>query len=131
MTSDTRAQILAIGARWARAEQDADTAALDEIAAPDFRQVGPAGFVLDKQQWLDRYATASLVTSSLVWDEVEVRDFGQTAISIGRQTQQAIYQGHPADGQFRVTHVFLRDGAGWVLASLHLSYAAPPARPPQ
>jgi ketosteroid isomerase-like protein len=127
--TDTRAEILALGARWARAEQDADTDTLGEIAAADFRLVGPFGFVLDKAQWLDRYTTGGLETSSLVWDEVEVRDFGQTAIAIGRHTQQARYRGQPADGQFRVSHVFVRDGDRWTLASLHLSLAAPPARP--
>lgn len=129
MTNDTRAEILAVGTRWASAEQSADTAALDELTAPDFRLVGPFGFVLDKAQWLDRYAPGGLVTSSLTWDEVQVRDFGETAIAIGRQTQQATYQGRPADGQFRVTHVFVRGGGRWQLASMHLSLAAPPARP--
>ena len=128
MTNDTRAEILAIGTRWASAEQSADTAALDELTAPDFRLVGPFGFVLDKAQWLDRYAPGELVTSSLTWDEVQVRDFGETAIAIGRQTQQATHQGHPADGQFRVTHVFVRDEGRWQLASTHLSLAAPPGR---
>ena len=129
MTSDTRAEILAIGTRWTSAEQSADTAALDELTAPDFRLVGPFGFVLDKPQWLDRYAPGELVTSSLTWDEVQVRDFGETAIAIGRQTQQATHQGRPADGQFRVTHVFVRDAGRWQLASMHLSLAAPPGRP--
>jgi ketosteroid isomerase-like protein len=126
VTSDTRAEILALGTRWAEAEQSADTATLDQMAAADFRLVGPFGFVLGKSQWLDRYQTGGLVTSSLIWDEVEVRDFGQTAIAIGRQSQQATYRGRPADGQFRVTHVFVRDGSDWALASLHLSQAAPP-----
>lgn len=129
MTSETRAQIIGLGARWAQAEQDADTATLGELASDDFRLVGPFGFVLDKAQWLDRYIAGGLATSSLVWDEVEVRDFGETAIAIGRQTQQATYRGQPADGQFRVTQVFVRDGARWALASLHLSLARPPARP--
>jgi len=130
MTTDTRAEILALGARWAEAERHADTAVLAELAADDFRLVGPFGFVLDKAQWLGRYAPGALVTSSLTWDEVEVRDFGQTAIAIGKQTQQASYQGRPADGQFRVTHVFVRESGRWQLASLHLSQAAPPAGPP-
>lgn len=127
MTSDTRAEILALGTRWAEAEQSADTITLDQITAAEFRLVGPFGFILDKTQWLDRYRAGGLVTSSLVWDNVEVRDFGQTAIAIGRQTQQATYQGRATDGQFRVTHVFVRDGGDWALASLHLSQAAPPA----
>lgn len=113
----------------AEAEQAGDTGQLGELAAPEFRLVGPFGFVLDRAQWLHRYAAGDLVTSSLTWDEVQVRDFGETAIAIGRQTQQATYQGRPADGQFRVTHVFVRDGDRWALASMHLSQAAPP-RPP-
>jgi ketosteroid isomerase-like protein len=129
MTTDTRAEILAIGAQWAEAERSADTTVLAGLAADDFRLVGPFGFVLDKTQWLGRYAPGALVTSSLTWDDVEVRDFGQTAIAIGRQTQQATYQGRPSDGQFRVTHVFVRDQDRWQLASLHLSLAAPPAPP--
>ena len=130
-STGTRAEILALGARWAVAEQAGDTGTLGEIAAADFRLVGPFGFVLDKAQWLDRYRTGGLATSSLVWDEVEVRDFGAAAIAIGRHTQHATYRGQPADGQFRVTHVFVRDGDRWALASLHLSLAAPPARPGQ
>ena len=129
MTSDTRTEILALGTRWAEAEQAGDTGKLGELAAPGFRLVGPFGFVLDRTQWLDRYAAGELVTSSLSWDEVQVRDFGETAIAIGLQTQQATYQGRPADGQFRVTHVFVRDGDRWALASMHLSQAAPPRRP--
>ena len=130
MNSSTQAEILALGERWAEAEQRADTATLDKLAVADFRLVGPFGFVLDKAQWLDRYRSGALATNSLVWDEVAVRDFGDTAIAIGRHTQRATYQGRPADGQFRVTQVFVRDGGQWELASLHLSQAAPPGPPP-
>lgn len=129
MTSDTRTEVLELGERWAAAERGADAATLDKLAAADFRLVGPFGFVLDKVQWLARHETGALHTGSLVWDEVEVRDFGQTAVAIGRHTQQATYQGQPADGQFRATHVFARAGGGWVLASQHLSLGAPPGRP--
>lgn len=129
MSSDTRTEILALGTRWAEAEQSADTGFLDQVTANRFRLVGPFGFVLNKTQWLDRYVTGGLVTSSLIWGEVEVANFGDTAIAIGRQTQQATYRGRPADGAFRVTHVFVRDGGRWLLASMHLSQAAPPARP--
>lgn len=135
MTSDTTAAILALGKRWAEAEQRADTAVLDDLAVDDFRLVGPLGFVLDKTQWLERYRTGALDTRSLTWDEVEVRDFGAAAITIGRHTQQATYAGRSADGQFRIMHVFVRDGADsrWRLASIQLSQlvaAAQAAGPP-
>ncbi|HUZ51379.1 MAG TPA: nuclear transport factor 2 family protein [Streptosporangiaceae bacterium] len=127
MSSDTRAEILGLGTRWAEAEQRADTASLDELSADNFRLVGPFGFVLDKAQWLGRYLTGGLAASSLVWEDVEARDFGDTAIAIGRHTQRATYQGRPADGQFRVTHVFVRGSGGWQLANVQLSPLGTPS----
>jgi ketosteroid isomerase-like protein len=126
MTSETKAQILALGNRWAQAEQNADTNALDELAAKDFRLVGPFGFILDRDQWLQRYASGELTTSSLDWDEVEVREFGDDAvIAIGRHTQRATFAGRRADGQFRITHVFVRDAhATWRIANIQLSQLA-------
>jgi ketosteroid isomerase-like protein len=128
--SDTRTEILNLGERWAEAERNADTDTLDDLAAAGFRLVGPFGFVLDKAQWLARYQTGALQTSSLVWDEVDVREYGDTAVAIGRHTQRAAYQGRTADGQFRATHVFTREGDGWMLVSQHLSQAAPPSGRP-
>jgi ketosteroid isomerase-like protein len=125
MSSDTQTEILALGRRWAEAEQNGDTAVLGELAAADFRLVGPLGFILDRDQWLQRYSSGALDTASLNWDEVEVRDFGDTAIAIGRHIQQASYAGRPADGQFRISHVFVRGSDGqWLIANIQLSQLA-------
>ena len=121
MTDPTTAEILNLGRRWAEAEQRADTDALDALAVADFTLVGPLGFVLEKQQWLDRYRTGDLITSSLTWDEVTVRPYGDAAVAIGRHTQQASYRGQPSDGQFRATHIAVRVGDQWQLAGIQLS----------
>src|SRR5262249_16619882 len=60
MTDPTTTEILELGRRWAQAEQHADVETLDALAVADFELVGPLGFVLDKQQWLDRYRTGDL-----------------------------------------------------------------------
>lgn len=115
-------QIRELGQRWAQAEQHGDTDTLDAISTDDFTLVGPVGFVLDRRQWLARYRPGGeLVTRSLVWDEVQVRDDGDTAVAVGRHTQQASYQGNPVDGQFRVTHIAVRRDGRWLLAGIHLS----------
>ena len=125
MRNDTQTKILALGNRWAQAEQNGDTAVLDELAEADFRLVGPFGFVLNRDQWLERYSSGVMDTRSLDWDQVEVRDFGDTAIAIGRHTQQASYAGRPADGQFRITHVFVHGAdAEWRIANIQLSQLA-------
>jgi hypothetical protein len=134
--TSTEDQIRDLGRRWVEAELRADTAVLDAMAVPDFTLVGPLGFVLTKEQWLDRYRSGAFHTSALSWDDVVVRDYGDTAVAIGCQTQQAAYQGRASDGRFRVTQVVVRaggDGPGanpWRLVGLHLSPIAAPPVPP-
>jgi ketosteroid isomerase-like protein len=107
--------------RWTEAEIQADVAALDALAADDFTLVGPAGFVLDKRQWLERYRQGDLVTRSLRLEDTMTRIWGNAAVSIGRHIQEAEYRGHPANGEFRATHIAIHDGSQWRLAGLHLS----------
>lgn len=114
-------EIHELGRRWTRAEQDGDVAALDALAIADFTLVGPAGFVLTKEQWLDRYRTGALRTKSLSWDDVEVRDYTDVVIAVGVHTQEAEYQGNPANGRFRAMHVLLSRDGRWLLAGIQLS----------
>jgi ketosteroid isomerase-like protein len=116
--------------RWTEAEVDGDTTTLDDLATDDFTLVGPAGFVLNKQQWLERYRGGGLNTRSLRFEEGPTRIYGDAAVTIGRWAQEAEYQDHQVNGEFRVTRLAVRDGSGWRLAGLHLSpiAAAPPAQ---
>lgn len=107
--------------RWAQAEINADVPTLDAIATEDFILVGPAGFVLGKDQWLERYRQGDLLTRSLSFDDTTTRVWGDAAVTIGRHVQQAEYRGHPADGEFRATHIAVRDSSRWLLAGVHLS----------
>jgi ketosteroid isomerase-like protein len=107
--------------RWAEAERLGDVTALDALLTEDFTAVGPHGFVLDKKQWMDRYASGALIHDAFTWEEVKVRRHGQAAVAVGVQGQQSIYDGRDADGHFRVTQMMVADGGDWKLAALHLS----------
>lgn len=130
--SATEDEIRDLGQRWADAEVRGDAAELDKLSTDDFTLVGPLGFVLTKQQWLGGFKAGDLVTTSLVWDEIQVRDYGDTAVAIGRRTQEASYQGNPANGTFRGTQVAVRGENGWLQAGVHLSPIGgpPPFRQP-
>lgn len=122
MASESAQQVKALGQRFAQAQTQGDTDALDQLLANDFKLVGPLGFVLDKDAWLSQFRSGALVVKSVSWEEVQVRDYGAVAIAIGRQTQQTEYQGRPAPvSELRVTQVLLRDRDRWVLAGLHFS----------
>src|ERR1700759_3215230 len=119
-----------------RAEVDGDVATLDALATDDFTLVGRVGFVLDKQQWLDRYRGGGLRTTALAFEDAVTRVHGDCAIRIRRHVQQAEFQGRPVNGEFRATPIAVQDGGRWRLAGVHLSpiggpppFAAPGGKP--
>jgi len=120
-TTQTAEQILDLGAHWVDAELAGDVDTLEALAADDFRLVGPFGFILDKGQWLDRYRSGDFSTTAMTWHDVEVREYGDTVVTIGTQSQEAAYRGAPSNGDLRITHVFVRDGDRWTIASMQLS----------
>jgi ketosteroid isomerase-like protein len=107
--------------RLAAAEVAGDIPTLAALAVDDFTLVGPAGFVLDKQQWLDRYGLGHLRTRSLSFEDTTTRVYGDAAVTVGRHVQEAEHQGRPASGEFRVTHIAVHGEDGWRLAGVHLS----------
>ncbi len=109
------------GERWARAELRGDAATLDQMATEDFLLVGPFGFVLTKEQWLQRYQSGDLANQAFDWSDVRVRIHGAAAVLIGTQTQDSTYRGQPSAGRFRVTQVWLNEERNWRLLSIHLS----------
>jgi hypothetical protein len=129
MSTDIDRQVTEFTDRWLAAERKGDTGTLDGLAAAGFTLVGPLGFVLDKRQWLARYSSGAMVTHEIGYEDVTVREYGDTAVAVGVLTQRAAYQGNPSDGRFRVTQITVRDGDRRLLAGLHYSpIAAPPAR---
>jgi ketosteroid isomerase-like protein len=130
MSNDV-AEIEEFGKRWVEAEVAGDTSAMDSLAHQDFLLVGPLGFILDKAQWLERYSSGAFVTSALDWRVTTARVFGDCAVVIGVHDQQATYRGQPNNGQFRATHILIREDGRWRLVGMHLSPIATPPMGPQ
>jgi len=118
-------KITEIGEDWAAAELRGDTSSIREILANDFIGVGPRGFMLTQDQWLSRHDTGSLRYESFGLDEVEVRPYGDAAVTVCRQSAVGVYEGENGrfdlNEQFRATLVFVKQDGHWWLASLQLS----------
>jgi ketosteroid isomerase-like protein len=107
--------------RWVTAELGADADGLAALIDPDFRSVGPVGFVLTAEQWVGRYRGPDFRFQELAFEDIEIRSFGDCAIAIGKQVQSATYQGNPVVGEFRMTQVWVEREDAWRLVSLQLS----------
>jgi ketosteroid isomerase-like protein len=119
-------QVLQAVSGWAEAERSGDPAALDALLTDDFVGVGPLGFLLSRQDWLDRRAGGLRYSSFEIADQ-QVRSYGDVALVICRQVVDGTYQGHPVPAQTRATLVL----AGSRLAGIHMSFVAgTPGAPP-
>lgn len=107
--------------RWGEAESTGDTAALDAMLATDFRGDGPQGFVLGKEQWLDRHRGGELVIEAFTWKATEIRVNNHTGVGIGIQSQIATYRGADWCGDFFCTLVAVRRDGRWTIVNLQLS----------
>jgi len=105
---------------WAAAEQRGDADYLETALTDDFVGVGPAGFMLTKEQWLGRFA-GGLSYESFVLDEVEARLYEGAAVVTGRQKQAGVFQGNDVGGEFRATVVLVERDGRWLLAGWHAS----------
>jgi len=110
-------------AEWAAAELAGDTDLLDVLLTDDFMGIGPLGFSLSKPQWLDRHHHG-LAYDAFDLDETQVRSYGDAAIATARDTQRGTAFGHPIPEALRATHVLIRDGQRWRLASVQMSFIA-------
>jgi ketosteroid isomerase-like protein len=115
--------------RWAEAESQSDADALDTLMTADCTLIGPAGFVLNRQQCLERYRTGGLRTEAFDWSDVAVREYGPTTVVVGVVTQQASYQGRDASGRFRATQIAVRQDGMWKCAGLQFSGPIPEMPP--
>ena len=118
-------------AEWTAAERSGDAAALDKLLADDFIGVGPLGFKLSKQDWLDRHAAGDLKYRTFELADIAVRRYGDAAVVIAQQSAAGAYRGHEVPGDLRVTLVVADASGSCQLAGAHMSFiAGTPGAPP-
>lgn len=103
----------------------ADPATLAELVAPHCRIIGPKGFLVTKDEWIDVHSSGVYEQLLLRTVESELFPYGDTAIRSDIQQSECIYRGEYITGLFRVLSVWVRSGSHWQLAATQ--YTALPA----
>lgn len=121
-------EVLELVRRWAEAELIGDADAYGEVLAQDFIGVGPAGFVLTRDQWAERHREG-LENEEFEVQDPHVRIYGDTAIVEAVQKQRTSFKGSDTSGSFRLIAVAVKQEGRWVLANIQLSGPLVPPGP--
>ena len=114
---------------WASAELRGDAVPLESTLADDFIGIGPRGFMLTKDQWLERHESGKLRYRCFRWDEVQVRLYGDAVVVTGRQSAEGEYEVYDLKDQFCATLIFVKQQGRRLLVGLHLSPIAGAGKP--
>src|SRR5256885_16906774 len=87
-----------LGENLRRAELLGDVVLLGDVLAPDFRGIGPLGFILTKEDWLGKHRTGDLKYEAFERSDLPVRPYGDAAIMTSPRPPQAFYKGPRVPG---------------------------------
>jgi hypothetical protein len=96
---------------------DGDAATLTELVSPDCRIIGPKGFIVAKDEWINVHASGVYTQVLLHTVESELLPHGDTVIRSDIQQSECLYQGEHITGLFRVLSVWVRTSGHWQLAA--------------
>jgi ketosteroid isomerase-like protein len=109
---------------WKEAERTGDAEQLAELLTDDFVGIGPVGFVLPKDAWLDRLGP-DLRYDRLDLDEISARTNGDTTIVVAHQHAGGVARGNPVPPDTRVSFVVVPDAGQPRIAGIQYSFIAP------
>src|SRR5438876_11795579 len=79
-----------LGENLRRAELLGDVVVLGDVLAPDFRGIGPRGFILTKEDWLAEQRTGDLEYEEFERSELTVRTNGDAAVMTSGESTEAL-----------------------------------------
>ena len=106
--------------QWAAAESEGDVDTLTSLLHADFRGDDPRGFVLTKQEWLDRHRGGEVTARRFQWNLTEVGVRNGVAVAIGTHRQWPTSGDIQSAGRFRATLVAVDRGGRWHIVNVQL-----------
>jgi uncharacterized protein (TIGR02246 family) len=119
-------QIRALEQQQAKAAISRDRAALEQIFAPQFRIVNPAGAIAGKEELLALLTEGASPYQSATYETQHVSVYREVVVSTGLETvvpARGAQAGQPV--QRRITHVWQRQGGQWRLTLRHATVVTP------
>jgi hypothetical protein len=105
--------VRAVEAARGRALMSADTTALSQMIAEEFVEISRLGQLRHKADNMREIATGDLKLTSVHYDSLAVRIYGDVAVLRGIADNVGTYRGFPFTGKIRYMRVFVRRDGRW------------------
>jgi ketosteroid isomerase-like protein len=112
MSTDER-HLRQIDREWNEAYPNRDIEALDRIIADDWKCIDGTGRVISKRELLERVGANPNPFDSHLFDEFELRVFGDTAVATGRLTGRGRNDTEEFNLEQRFTRVYVKRDGLW------------------
>ena len=97
------------------------------MLADDYMAITPAGTLQSRDEALQNLRTRRVHVTSLTITDRKVRFYGATAVVTSLATIEATNAEGPVTGDYRYTHVYVRDAHGvWKIVSVEASHVRKP-----
>ena len=89
--------------------------AMDAMLTDDFVYQHGSGQNFSKRQYAEYLSNGEITVESLGNLNIDVRDYGDVAVTYGGSNMTGFIFGSPYDGYLRFVNVWVRDGGAWRL----------------
>jgi ketosteroid isomerase-like protein len=120
----TEREIRDLVARWDEAMIGNDPNVIGSFMAEDWIIVGPDGSVDSKERFLALIASGELSHDVMTTRDMQVRVYGQTAVTVASGTSGGRFRGTPFLLTERASCVFVKNQGRWGCVLTHLSSLA-------
>ena len=124
VSEDARAELMRLSQEWDRAMIGNDAEEIGRFMADDWVIVGADGKVISKAAFLGLVKSGMLSHDVMTTEEMEVRVYGDSAVTIARGVSGGAWQGQAFREVERVSCVFVRQQGQWRCVLTHLSRLA-------
>jgi hypothetical protein len=111
--------ILELQEQFDQAERHANRDVLQRLIAADFLSIGPKGFILNKQEWIDRHEHFKYL--ELETSDRDVRSYDKTVLVTNIQRNKAVYKNESIELAVRVMQVWVEIAGQWQLVGIQFS----------
>ena len=129
MGGNVHDELTALATEWDRSMVENDVDTIGQYMADEWTIIGSDGSLGDKATFLALVKSGVLSHSVMTSEDMRVRIYGDTAVTVSRGVSGGTYQGRPFREVERVSCVFVREKGEWKCVLTHLSRLAPEDAP--